>query len=292
MNRGNGQAQTRSGGYTIVETLIFLAVSALIFFSAMQLIGGQQNKTQFITAVRDFETKLTDIANDVSTGYYQGDTSFPCSNAGGGVLSFAGTADGQGSKKDCIFVGTVVKLGGAANNDDERAKFTQLTMAGLRIDSATGQNVATLSAAKPQVVQVPSTYAQGVLEYGATIRCVGTGTGCTYTDTDKGAIGFFTKFVGTSPSGGNGIQTDVVFYNNGGAQVSLVSDPASQISSINNSVYYTVPNPSLNPANGVTICIQSSGTKQYALIHIGGNGNQLTFSNEIKGYSGPNPSCL
>ncbi len=69
MNRGN-----RSTGYTIVETMIFLAVSSLMFISAMILINGRQSRAEFIQAVRVFEANLRDVANDVSTGYYANTT--------------------------------------------------------------------------------------------------------------------------------------------------------------------------------------------------------------------------
>ena len=54
MNRGKGQVTSRLGGYTIVETLIFLAVSAAIFFAAMQLIGGFCDHLSLITRTGEF----------------------------------------------------------------------------------------------------------------------------------------------------------------------------------------------------------------------------------------------
>ena len=67
MNRG----EARRGGYTIVETLIFLAVSALLFVSTIILISGRQAKAQFTNSVRDLVSDITDVANDVANGYYQ-----------------------------------------------------------------------------------------------------------------------------------------------------------------------------------------------------------------------------
>lgn len=285
MNRGKGQVQYRLGGYTIVETLIFLAVSAAIFFSAMQLIGGQQGKAQFVSAVRDFETKLTDIANDVSTGYYQGDSSFNCYDSGGGVLKFDGAAQTQGSNEPCIFVGTVIKLADG-NSEDDRTKFTQFAMAGLRTDSLTGQAPTTLKAAQPQVISVPSTYAPQTVGYGASIQCVDLGPKCTAANSVLyGAVGFFTRFMGTSPSGGTSIQTDVLPY----MAVPLNTAATSQVGNISYpTTNYTA---GLNPSNGITICLKSGTSSQYALIHIGGSqggGNDLTFSSEIKSISGAN----
>jgi hypothetical protein len=275
MNRGKRPVSLRSGGYTIVETLIFLAVSAGIFFAAVQLIGGQQGKAQFVNAVRDFETKLTDIANDVSTGYYQNGTTFNCDAVPTGPDPQPG-ARTQGTNEGCIFTGTVVKFGEGASEDD-RTKFTQFTMAGLRTDPSTGLNTATLVAAKPKVVNINGAYSTQLLSYGASIQCVyaGTAPAPPCNNTANGALGFFTRFTGVSPSGGNSIQTDILLYP---SPVTIDSPALTEVNDINSASYAS----GLNPAGGVTVCLKSATTSQYALVHIGGTGNNLTFSSEIK----------
>src|ERR1700741_1587955 len=212
MNRGKGQIQSRPGGYTIVETLIFLAVTGFMLIGAMVFIGGKQNKAQFVNSVRDFESRLTDIANDVSTGYYQNaGTSFDCVNNSGVPAITSPSASGTvtlGMNSGCIFAGTVVKFGENGN----REKFTQLAMAGARYDS-TGTNVTTLTAANPRVINSTNVNNLITIPYGASVQCIDIGNICnTPSATTNAAVGFYTKFVGTSAAGGNGIQTDVLLY--------------------------------------------------------------------------------
>lgn len=280
MNRGKDPSGFRAGGYTIVETLIFLAVSSAMFFAAMALISGQTNKAQFVTVVRDFESKLTAIANDVSTGYYQNNADFSCTDGNTGPNVDFSSGEDQGTNDACIFVGTVVKFG----EGTDREKFAQFAMAGLR--TLGGTNVTSLNDAMPTVI-TNITHTRSIstnsVGYGATIQCLGVGNKCVSpSDTAPAAIGFFTKFVGTSPGGGNGIQTDLFPYP---AVVSLKDPVASAITKINLPTDYVT---GLNPTGGITICLKSGGTSQYALVHIGGAGNSLTISSEIKGISGGN----
>ncbi len=79
----------RSHGYTIIETLIFIAVSGMMFMSAVILVGGRQQEVEFSQGVRDLENKLKDTLNDVSTGYFPANNSLNCTiatGAGAGVF--------------------------------------------------------------------------------------------------------------------------------------------------------------------------------------------------------------
>ncbi len=105
---------TPNGGYTIVEVLIFMAVSAAMFVSAMLLIGGQQNKAQFQTAVKELEATIRSTLGDVSTGYYRNKAGFGCS-LNGGVPNFTASANAQGTNQECITIGRVLHFD-VANN--------------------------------------------------------------------------------------------------------------------------------------------------------------------------------
>lgn len=282
MNRGERQTKTWQSGYTIVETMIFLAVSAVMFLAALQFVGGQQNKANFINTVRSFETKLTDIANDVSTGYYQGGTKFTCT-AGPTGPSISNTPAPQGTNSDCIFVGTVLKFG----EGSDRGKFTQFTAAGLRKNSS-GLNVTSLGESKPKIVQLPGSYSTNEIGYGVTVQCVDTGPSCANNlSTNNAAVGFFTKFVGSSLNGGSTVQTDILRYN----APLLTNTALGEVGNIQSYNYSAPPATDLNPTNGITVCLKGAATKQFALVHIGGTGNGLTISTEIKSYSGSTPIC-
>lgn len=286
MNRGKNLASTRWGGYTIVETLIFLAVTGMMLASASVFIGGRQNKAQFVNSVRDFETKITDIANDVSTGYYQSRGTLGCSGSSTGPVPDYGSGTTLGSNNGCIFVGSVVKFG-----DSAKDKFVQFTLAGLRtVDGITGApNVGSVIQAEPKVLNNSSYYTTNVFGYGTTVECITTTLPCnSTTHPNNAAIGFYTKFLGTNLSGGNGIQTDVWLYNSAVVPTVIPVNASATSSTVITALENvgSVPATSINPVTGVVICLRSGGTSQYALIRLGGFGNGLTVSSEIKNYSG------
>jgi type II secretory pathway pseudopilin PulG len=285
MNRCKELGPARSSGYTIVETLIFLAVSSAMFVAAMLLISGQQNKAQFVNAVRDFETQLTDVANNVSTGYYSNPSNLTCAVDGSNnpLPTVSATAtDTQGTNGKCIFAGIVLKLGDGSDSDS----YSKVTMAGARLRTD-GKDVQSLAEANPVAVD-PSLSTKKLL-YGARIQCIKRDSGpCT--STQNAAIGFFTKLAGsvTEPQGkDNTIRTDLIPY-----PTVSVSDAANNMYKISatptGGANYSTTSPGLastgviNPQS-LDICILSGGTSQYALIHIrGAVAGSLSITTEIK----------
>lgn len=101
-------------GYTIVEVLIFLAVSGALLASAMLLLNGQQRRTEFSAKVREFDSKLQSIINNVASGYYN-NTGMTTCTVSGGVITVTTTSGSVGSNSDCTFIGQYVSL--PATND-------------------------------------------------------------------------------------------------------------------------------------------------------------------------------
>jgi hypothetical protein len=267
MNRGR-QRSFSIGGYTVVETLIFLAVSSFIFISAVVLINGRQARAEFQSGVRNFESQLLDMANDVATGYYRSTgTTKKCDASG----YFTGGDVPLGMNENCIFIGTVIKLGsgGAAGNEE----FVQLTMAGLRKQG--DDNVASLSQAQPKVLDSGSGFESKPIGAGMRVACVGVGSDtCTPGDMQNASIGFFTTFEGSTLSGdgGGAVQADLISY-----PTTLISESANSAATKINATNYA--SPTLNPR--VTICLLG-GSNQYALMHLGGSSSGLAVTSEIK----------
>ena len=70
----------KSRGFTIVEVLIFLAVSSALMVSAFTLISGSQNKAAFTVGINDVQQQINAVINNVSNGYYsESATSQGCS---------------------------------------------------------------------------------------------------------------------------------------------------------------------------------------------------------------------
>jgi type II secretory pathway pseudopilin PulG len=68
----------RQVGYTILEVLIFIAVSSLMFISAMRAISGRQRQVQFTQSIQEFDAKIKDLINDVTTSYYPTNENVSC----------------------------------------------------------------------------------------------------------------------------------------------------------------------------------------------------------------------
>lgn len=90
-------------GFTIVETLIVLAVSGVLFISVAALISGQINRYRTRDAVFNLESSVRDVLNDVSTGYYpEVGTNYNCDGT-------AGTTD-RGKNTSCLIAGKKIEF--------------------------------------------------------------------------------------------------------------------------------------------------------------------------------------
>lgn len=101
------------GGYTIVEALIFLAVSGAILISTLGLVNGRQEKTRFQQAVSETDQILQDIFNDVSTGFYPSSSNISCSTdlSTGKIITITGLDSEQGTNTGCVFIGKFIDFG-------------------------------------------------------------------------------------------------------------------------------------------------------------------------------------
>ena len=269
MNRGGH----RPNGYTIVEVIIFLAVSGALLISALGLINGQQQRTEFVQSVRDFDNDLQDIANDVSTGYFNNAGNFSCTVAGS-TISFTSTAAEQGTNMDCIFVGKLVQFQTPGTNE---LGYRIYTMVGARQTGSPPREVTSFAEAKPVVIARATSFSNTVesfedkrLGYGAKFGAVNYNT-----STPVGMIGFITSFGALSGVGNNlsSGTTKTTLIPIGGT--SLGQD-VQQAAAAANTAYLSplTQNPS------ITICLLSTGSDQHAIITMGGNANG-TFSSEV-----------
>lgn len=136
------RVSSQVAGYTIVETMIFLAVSGFLFASAMLLVGGQQKNTEFTTTVRDFDSKLQSVINNVSNGYYNNTGSTSCT-VSGGVITVTANGGTAGTNQDCTFVGQYISL------KPSKTAFTVTSYVGLRRVGPPMREVQSLAEANP-----------------------------------------------------------------------------------------------------------------------------------------------
>lgn len=262
------RAGTGSRGYTIIETMIFLAVSGLMFVVAASFISGKQAKAELNQGINGANSSVQQVINDVSNGTYDSQGNFACQSSASG-LSFPSPGVPQGTngglnQAGCVFLGKVIEFG----NGPANTVYEVYTVAGSQYaGGGTGPATPTSYAeALPKVVDQLTT--SNNLLSGMTVTSAHASS-CG----GVSAIGFFGSF-----SNYNGTT------NNGSAQtVNVVpfcgstTDPVSTTQGkINNSSNYNVAT-----NVDITVCFDG-GTGNYAALTIGGSsGQRLTTSQQV-----------
>lgn len=262
-------------GFTIVEVLIVLAVSAAFLISALSLISGSQNKTLFNQAINDAQQQIDQLANNVANGYYpQTEKVGGCKKSNSGsFLDFSGAEVERGTNGKCTFLGRVIQF-----TSGETA--TVFSVAGLRrTNTVEAGDVTSMVDAMPTVLEETQT-----IKWKSGIR-VSKIVVDPPLPAAPGAIGFFTGF-GSSGTDGSlksgALSMDFLAIrgsellspgaiNNLGEKVKATSDS-----------FRSEYNTDKNPAGGITLCFNSGTTKQHGIITIGGAGKTATSTLIIK----------
>jgi hypothetical protein len=289
--------------------MIFLAVSAAMFISAMAFINGRQSRTEFTAATRDFEAAINDAANDVSNGYYanatQGGSRVYCYVNSNTLILQSNTNDTQGGNTGCVFIGKALQFRSSTGGID---KYLTISLVGKQYkngDVSYGDSRSYADSTVRPIVNLggtdstPNAYDTTRLGGGTTIGCVVYSETTTPSDHPCSApaasqkfidtVSFMTRFQATSFS-----STDTA---NGNAAVNLVvplnapSTFQSNLRSVQAAATdlrtYTdasgIKNIVENPAKGVHICLQSNGTNQHAIITLGGESSRFSTSTRVIG---------
>jgi hypothetical protein len=275
-----------ASGYTILEVILFIAISSSMFLLALISFSGRQQQVQFRQAVRELDAKITDTINDITTGYYPNDGRLTCSVPLAAVrpeLANAGTPVSNGTNNNCVHVGKMIQFAvddGVDATVNEELIYTY-NMIGRRLTPG-GLITQSLAEAKPIAVSptTPAGFTDTVekarLNYGLRVtRVYQLGSGI-----DIGAIGFFTGFA-------RGAGTAVV------SEGQTVKAGAIPDTAINQTQYAAV-----NVANTITdsttplilgerfvdtssqnpiiICLTDASQRRKASITVGGGGSALT----------------
>ncbi len=346
----------RPHGFTIVETMIFLGVSGVLFVSVFALISNDQNKTEFFQGIHQVDSQIQSLATNVQNGDYSNYTDFTCRDMSGGSGTnpvpdiTTNLVSNQGTNEGCTFIGHILQFGpiectgaacGASPNLHE---FTVYTVIGRQYKRAlnpfsTKTIVSNLTDARPRViggynipgcgnggtpgdcptldtttVQLPTglqiadvTYKQGPTQYYNSLVGFFSGFPNTYNGSTAG--GSLTNALIPIPSnnsnpvpgpgGGEFVKQDNVpcmmqeTHNDGttnvvSSQATFEVNGSTEGKCVLGGFHSTV----INPTGGVTICLQSTGLKNYlANITIGANatGSSATgnpFSIQLSTYTG------
>jgi len=260
----------RASGYTIVEVMIVLAVSSLMFLIAANFISGRQQSNAFRVGTNELAQRIQSTLEEVNDGQYS-DIPLTCTVSGSGVptasVPVGPASPTQGTNANgCVFMGKLMHFRVA----DVQTNYETFSLAGSQKDS-TGKLATGYQSASPTVISgltksqtVPQNLnVQSVVAYNT--------VGATYHSFD---IGFIQNFGQVDTS--SGITSNSV-YQNGAQSISLVyttglnntSDSAAAAGSL-------TPSSNIIVAQAAYVCVTDD--TYYARINIGGEqsgtGNQ------------------
>lgn len=253
------------GAYTIVEALMFLAVSALIFAMVVVSFEGQQDRTQFNQSVKDLETRIIDLANDISNGFYSSPNNFSCQSLpGDSTVTFGGGSTPRGENEGCIFAGQVLAF------TPNSSTFTITPLAGKQrtLVGIDVREVVSIAEANP--VEIPGSTLSERTNYNVAVNKVSFTNGGPVTNISAFAIMVtFGSYTGTNLNSGD-IHADIIPLVSG-----VPNSPAGWTNAFSNR----------NPSGGVTICLQDGGGSRarHGSIVLGGAGKLLTVTSDITG---------
>ncbi len=261
-------------GFTIVETLMFLAVSAVIFAGALALLGGAQNRTMFNQAVGDFEQRMIDTINTVSSGYYSSRENFSCDyDVAGPKITSANR--GQGTNTDCTFLGKVIRF-------EDGDSVDIMTITGLRYKAVGTKKLEpeTLAEAKPKSVFLPGPIDSDLVEHtklknGLTVKWIGADGQAS----PVGAIAFLTNL-------GKYRDSTQTALSAGGQQIDYYGIESSSLGTNLTSLAGIIDGDSSkigyrNSTGGINICADSGTTDKHVHLLIGGGGRQTNTSVKV-----------
>ncbi len=290
-------------GFTIIETLIFLVVSASVFAAAIGQYTIQQHQVDFRQGVRSLQSQLESMINEVGTSYTPTIAPLKCEALSDNSALTFGLAPGVNDNPECVFLGRVLAMGttpACANDTTPNCeKYSDIPLAGRRQNFVGGVGVPVLSLAEARPV--------------AMSKCTTNGTGtynfpCGYItpspatrpniaqrgEFSKNKIGVYKAFMrnadGSAPAGSEtGAIAFLINLNSSNGNVAnavnLATIPGvlfkdnSETKVVNAiTALSTIPVPAestyVNPPNGVTLCIVGQ-YDQKAAITIGANNGQL-----------------
>jgi prepilin-type N-terminal cleavage/methylation domain-containing protein len=262
-------------GYTILEVMIVLAISGVMFLIAATFIGSKQETTSFRVGTNGTASAIQSIIEDVIDGQYT-DEPLNCVFGGGetSIQIQSSTPKAQGTNADCVFLGKILYFPSINGNNDSGYSVTPV--AGLRVD-ALGNPVTNFSSTAAISVHTLSD-SQDTPQSLNILKMTATNTTSTTPVAANGLA--FLQTQGSAITQGTG--TTLV---SGGQSVNLYYyDSSTNPGSIDASL--STGSSALTQAANVDICVTDQ--TKYADIILGPNsgnnsGGQLTVSVKMDG---------
>jgi type II secretory pathway pseudopilin PulG len=277
-------------GFTIIETLIVLAVSAMLVMSAIILISGRTDKTQFLTATNDLRQQIQQTINETASGYFPNANNFTCTaNAIVSIPTLTNGSQQQGTNGGCVFLGKAMQFGDPGQTD----KYIVYAVTGNRLQAGTKTEVTTLTQAWPEAVAQGNSFNNALtgvtitqpLQSGLTVSTM------RYTKTD-GTIGNTSAFallssLASYSSVATGDCSGVCSGSQGLALYAIASSSVNTTTSrslvdimdgqgaANSATNYIA-------AKKVTVCLNSGTTSQSVVYTIGSNGDAQAVDMQVQ----------
>ena len=263
----------RADGFTIVETMIVLAVTGIIFLSAAALVNGKEAKVQFSTSIQSVQQQIQQIMNQVQSGFYAlSKDTFTCNANAGGIL-IAGGTNSRGTNSSCVFLGRALQFSNPPANGSQ--SLYAYTVAGSRTD-VTGADATTIDQAHPTILPTSLSLQTYSLRYGLTVGWVQIDSGSKDDPavTPPDGVVLMSSLGSLSGSGDliSGAQT-VDLYAMRGVDFSTHQDLLSD--------FNTPGVTKKNPPAGIQICFNSGTTNQSGVLTIGGAAGVMNVSLKI-----------
>lgn len=265
-------------GYTIIEVMIVLAVSGVMFLIAASFIGGKQAQTAFTAGVNQMASNIQNVIEQVTDGSYS-DIPLNCAFDGTSLTFPVGTS-AQGTNANCVFLGKVLHFQESGLSTAATQAYEVFSLAGGR-SATSGTAITTPAAADTQVISSPVDLTdQEIVPQSLDVSKVSFNNGIFESHATSYGLGFL-QGQGTVNGGttlANGTQSIGLYY------VSTLTDSENQgtaIGDINGGTY-------LKPARDADICL-TDGTR-YADITVGNtgsNGSQLVVGVKMDGTTKP-----
>ena len=264
--------RTSEGGFTIMELIVVLTVAVAITASALAVFNGRIPRTRFESSVNDLASKIESTMSEISSGYYP-NTGVDCSVGSSGRVQISSGSTEQGENSECIFIGSLVKFGRDTGSQGSSCSPSSTgncdvvrfyTLVGARADSS-GEPYENINDANPGINEALSQ--DYIIPYGTFITKVEVGG-------DEDSVVGLAKTFGTSLSSNGDLE--------GASTLELLKLTTTTTLGNNDSNFETVftnaggPGgskfASINPSQGVLVCLASPGTNQFATIEFGRSG--------------------
>lgn len=197
---------TNNAGFTIIETMLFLAITGVLIATMLVGVGTSINIQRYRDSVTSFKAFLQSQYSDLTNVSNDRDNTWRCTSAA--TTTQSGTSEDRG-QSDCVVLGRYISI-----ND---STITVATVNAYQTSAATGSDIAILNAGYTLGLSTINQQTT-TLEWGTSIAWPASGTG------SRGAL----------PTTPRSIAILIVRSPDSGAIYTFTSDSVPPIANVNN----------------------------------------------------------